>query len=114
MREDLLAGLAFLLLGVASPAVTEEAPGPSSAARVPPTRADLDLHEIRNIFRYGDDPEPGPAESPGPAVERDAVVDDTTSGLGHAIRGNTVGWPVEGRTTSAQHDGPKRRRLDAA
>ena len=72
-----LVSAAVLLLFAAAPrasAVAEETaqPGPSaSEARVAPAAPDMDLRQIRDIFRYAD--EPRVDDGPGRAMARPAV-----------------------------------------
>jgi hypothetical protein len=71
--------LSLAWAGGAPPLAGQESQdGPERArpgARVPSTRADFDLLEIRDIFRYGDDPAPEPLLAPAGAPGRGEAVE---------------------------------------
>lgn len=57
MKRALVRGLGLVLATWGLPLAAQEAP----ATRVSPAPVDFDLHEIRNIFRFGDEPSRGAA-----------------------------------------------------
>ena len=67
--RGLAAGVGLVLLAGVVPLAGQQAP----AKRVPPARADFDLYEIRNIFRFADAPAPSQAGAPGAVAEPDQV-----------------------------------------
>lgn len=60
------------------PGAAAQTPGPPrSVARTPPAPPDVDLLAIRNVFRYGDEPGPGPASLPRPRAAQPVQEDPT-------------------------------------